>query len=152
MLDKGSPHERLKVIDPDLALDVETRLNAAMAPIEPGDLETLVSDTLWALSQEIAFGKAVAIGYAELLAKIDRKSFAVFRAAVRKAGRQGPTIGKLFAIHLVPVFLSGDRELLKLISHVLNKTCFAATGGSFQHDWQLFLERCPKNSNLISQR
>ena len=114
MLEEGSPLQRLKLFDPELALQVETQLTAAVVPIEPADLETLVNDTLWALSQEIAFGKAVASGYAQLLAHVDRKSFAVFRAAIRKAGRQGPTVGKIFATHLVPVFMSGDKDLLKL--------------------------------------
>jgi len=114
MRKQGSALYRLKLVDSELALEIETHLSAARRPIEPDDLETLTRDTLWALSHEIAFGKAVAIGYAQVLANRDRKSFAVFRAAIRKAGQKGPTIGKIFATHLVPVFLSGDKQLVKL--------------------------------------
>jgi len=114
MREEGTPLERLQLVDPGLASEVATHLDTAIKPIDPEDLETLVRDTLWALSQEIAFGKAVASGCARILANTSRKSFAIFRAVIRKAGRQGPTVGKILATHLVPVFMSDDADLVRL--------------------------------------
>jgi hypothetical protein len=104
------PLTRLAIADPDLATEVEAILDAAATSVHGNDLALLVDDTLWALSQEIAFGKAVGLGYARLLAGQNR-DIKTFQAIVRKTGRNGPTIGKIMATHLVPVLLSGDEDL-----------------------------------------
>jgi len=105
------PLTRLAIAEPDLAREVEAILDTAATPVHGNDLALLVNDTLWALSQEIAFGRAVGLGYARLLAG-QNPGIKTFQAIVRKAGKNGPTIGKIMATHLVPVLMSGDEDLL----------------------------------------
>ena len=97
--------------DPELATEVETLLDTAVTPVQRKDMDLLVKETLWALSQEIAFGRAVGRGYAQLLAGCNR-GIKTFQSIVRKAGSNGPTVGKIMATHLVPVLLSSDEDLL----------------------------------------
>ncbi len=104
------PLNRLAVADPDFATEVETILNTATTSIHRNDLVLLVNDTLWALSQEIAFGRAVGLGYAQLLA-VRNRGIKTYQSIVRKAGRDGPTVGKILAAHLVPVLMSDDEDL-----------------------------------------
>lgn len=111
MVEEDHPLSRLALADPDLAADVETILAAATSAVQQNDLAMLVQETLWALSQEIAFGRAVGRGYAQLLAARCRGTGA-FQSVVRKAGGNGPTLGKIMATHLVPVLLSDDGDLL----------------------------------------
>jgi hypothetical protein len=86
-------------------------LDMAGTSVRQNDLAMLVKETLWALSQEISFGRAVGRGYAQLVAARNL-GIKTFQAIVRKAGRNGPTVGKIMATHLVPVLLSGDEALL----------------------------------------
>jgi hypothetical protein len=104
------PLTRLAVADPGFAAEVETILKTAATSVHQNDLVLLVNDTLWALSQEIAFGRAVGLGYAQLLAVRNRKIKA-YQSIVRKAGRNGPTVGKILATHLAPVLMSDDEDL-----------------------------------------
>ena len=104
------PLNRLVVADPDFATEVETILNTATTSVHRNDLVLLVNDTLWALSQEIAFGRAVGLGYAQLLA-VRYRGIKTYQSIVRKAGRNGPTVGKILATHLVPVLMSDDEDL-----------------------------------------
>jgi nitric oxide reductase NorD protein len=104
------PLTRLAVADPGFAAEVETILKTAATSVHQNDLVLLVNDTLWALSQEISFGRAVGLGYAQLLAVRNRKIKA-YQSIVRKAGRNGPTVGKILATYLVPVLMSDDEDL-----------------------------------------
>ncbi len=108
MYREDHPLNRLAIAEPDLAAEVEAILATASA--HGNDLVLLVNDTCWALSQEIAFGRAVGLGYARLLAAKNR-GLKTFQTIVRKSGKHGPTIGKLMATHLVPVLLSKDEDL-----------------------------------------
>jgi len=111
MLRENHPLARLSIADPDLAADISAILDSTPLSDRGTDLDSLVKDALWALSQEIGFGKAVGIGYAQLLAGRNR-GIQTYQSIIRNAGRNGPTVGKLLAIHLVPVLMSDDRELL----------------------------------------
>ena len=104
------PLTRLATADPDLAAEVEAILDTAATPVHEKDLVLLVNDALWALSQEIAFGRAVGLGYARLMT-VQNRGIKTFQRIVRKDGKNGPTIGKLMATHLVPVLMSGDEDL-----------------------------------------
>ena len=73
MCHEDHPLTRLAVADPDFATDVETILDTATTSVHRNDLVLLVNETLWAFSQEIAFGRAVGIGYAQLLAVQNRR-------------------------------------------------------------------------------
>jgi len=111
MCHENSPLTRLALADPGLASEFEFPLAAAHVSIHHDDLELIVNDTLWALSQENAFGKAVAKGYARLIANAAPPCITTFRDIIKKAGKQGPTEGKLMATYLVPVLESRDPKL-----------------------------------------
>ena len=111
MCHEDHPLSCLAGADPDLATEVKTILDTAVTPVQRNELALLVKETLWALSQEIAFGRAVGRGYAQLLAGRNR-GIKTFQSIVRKAGSNGPTVGKIMATHLVPVLLSDDQDLL----------------------------------------
>ena len=66
------PLNRLAIADPDLVAEVEAILDTAATPVREKDLVLLVNDALWALSQEIAFGRAVGLGYARLMTVLNR--------------------------------------------------------------------------------
>ena len=111
MLPEDHPLAPLSVADPELATDISIILDNAPSSVRGTDLDSLVTDTLWALSQEVGFGKAVGIGYAQLLAGRNW-GIQTYQSIIRDAGGNGPTVGKLMAIYLVPVLMTDDRELL----------------------------------------
>jgi nitric oxide reductase NorD protein len=111
MQPEDHPLARLFVADPDLGAHISTLLDGAPDPVPQNDLSLLVNETLWALSQEITFGKTVGMGYAQLLA-VQNRGIQTYQSIVREAGKNGPTLGKLMAKHLVPVLTSADKGLL----------------------------------------
>ena len=111
MLPEDHPLAPLSIADPELATDISIILDNAPASVRGTDLDSLVKDTLWALSQEVGFGKSVGIGYAQLLAGRNW-GIQTYQSIIRDAGGNGPTVGKLMAIYLVPVLMTDDRGLL----------------------------------------
>ncbi len=114
------PLKQLAIADPDLAANVKTLLDQKAAPVPLEDIALLVDETLWALSEEISFGRAVALGYADLSGEADAQMIARYRDLVREFGRKGPTMGRIMATHLVPVCKYGDNRLLKYFLHTLD--------------------------------
>ncbi|NQT69735.1 MAG: hypothetical protein HQ552_09155, partial [Desulfobacteraceae bacterium] len=112
--------KQLAIADPDLAANVKTLLDQKAAPVPLEDIALLVDETLWALSEEISFGQAVALGYAGLSGEADAQMIARYRDLVREFGRKGPTVGRIMATHLVPVCKYGDNRLLKHFLHTLD--------------------------------
>jgi len=112
MCHEDHPLTRLAIADPDFATDIETILDTATTAVHRNDLVLLVNETLWALSQEIAFGRAVGMGYARLLA-VQNRRIKTYRSIVRKAGKDGPTVGKILATYLVSVLISDDQDLFE---------------------------------------
>ncbi|MFZ0611935.1 MAG: hypothetical protein WAM73_06850, partial [Desulfobacterales bacterium] len=117
--DHRKPLEALRLLDPDLAAAVQKQLGK----FDPADsavvAELLVEDTLWGLDREISFGEAIADGYLRLMPRGEAAVIANYHRRVRAAGGRGTTIGRLTAIHLVPVLLDGDRALLRLFSEAV---------------------------------
>jgi len=110
----NDPLKHLAIADPDLAGSVQTLLEQKPSPVSPADTALLVNETLWALSEEISFGQAVARGYAELSGEVEDQKIECYRDLVRRFGRQGPTLGRIMATHLVPVCKHGDDRLPSL--------------------------------------
>ena len=79
----------------------------------------LFDDVVWALTQESAFGKAVADGYLRLLTALNGWVPPEYRRLIRKAGANGPTLGKLMAIHLVPVLTCSNTRMPELFLDTL---------------------------------
>lgn len=114
--DHREPIEALRLLDPELAAAVQQQLER----FDPADsavvAELLVEDTLWGLDREISFGEAIAAGYLRLMPRVAVAVLKDYHHRVRAAGGRGATIGRLLAIHLVPVLLDGDHVLLRLFS------------------------------------
>ncbi|MGB8427269.1 MAG: hypothetical protein WCD88_15895, partial [Desulfobacterales bacterium] len=114
--DHREPIEALRLLDPELAAAVQRQLQRFDPASSATVTELLVEDTLWGLGREISFGEAIAAGYLRLMSRGAAAVLATYHRRVRAAGGRGATIGRLTAIHLVPVLLDGDRDLLRLFS------------------------------------
>lgn len=100
----------LRPADPDLAAAVAARLARKAAPVSREALDQLVEEALWALGVEVSFGRAVALGYAELVGEVPFERLESFRGCLRNAGDTGPTLGRIMAECLPPVLAHGDAE------------------------------------------
>ena len=105
--------EKLFIADPVIADRVQTALQCKKGK---GDFQAaviMVDETIWALSREATFGKAVAMGFVELLGDTDTAGIRRYAQIVHGAGVQGPAIGRLMATYLVPVIRQGRGALLE---------------------------------------
>ena len=109
----------LQEIDPDLFSAVKTSLKSKDIAGLEGDVAILVEETIWALSLEKSFGQTVARGYSNLIGEVCSIHFHRYRDLVRSFGKQGPTLGRMVAEHLVPVLMHGDGPFLKLFLQTL---------------------------------
>jgi nitric oxide reductase NorD protein len=108
-------HKSLEVLalaDPGLAASVAERLKRKTAPVDPELLDQLVAESLKALASEESFGRAVALGYAELIGEVSFSALEAYRCSLRGAGDIGPTLGRIMAECLPPVIVKGDAETL----------------------------------------
>ena len=64
------PLKKLALADPELARVVKTVLDRKKRKVSLPELELLVEETLWGVSQEINFGRALAKGYADLAGEV----------------------------------------------------------------------------------
>ena len=116
---KENPLDKLAVADPDLADTITAIIEAKRIPIAAESTTLMVEETLWALSQEISFGHAVALGYADFLGVENKEKIKDYKDLVRKFGNQGPALGKIMATHLVPVLRYGNKRLLERVLQVV---------------------------------
>ena len=104
--------ETLFAADPQLAEAVKARLLEKEALVDEQTVEVLVAESIRSLCQEISFGRSVGLGMAELAGRVSPEYLLEYRDIVRQAAREGPTLGRIMATHLVAVFLHGSRSLL----------------------------------------
>lgn len=104
--------DSLRLADPGLAASVAERLRRKPPPVGSEFLDQLVAETLWALAIEVSFGRAVALGYAELIGEVSRSALDAYRCSLHHAGDTGPTLGRIMAECLPPVLVNGDAETL----------------------------------------
>jgi nitric oxide reductase NorD protein len=112
-MNKKNPLKLLAIADPDLADMVSAGLKNKKRPVSSGNIKMLVDETLWGMSSEISFGYAIAEGYTKLIEDINHDKLLQYCDLTRKAGKIGPTFGRLIAIYLVPVLKHGDGRILK---------------------------------------
>lgn len=106
--------KRLSTADPVVAEKVIDALKKNGNGLSVQQIGLLVEEAIWGLTQEQAFGEAVAQGFARLLGQVDDARIDRYRILVRRAGQTGPTLGRIMAVHLVPFLLFGDEFLLDL--------------------------------------
>jgi nitric oxide reductase NorD protein len=117
---------RLAAADPDLAREVGAIVKAH-GPVSADRMTLLVEETLWGLSQEKAFGAALAKGYARLVGGFSDSKIEFFRQRVRAYGRQGATVGRVMAQHLLPVLVHGSHDLAPTFCDVFDTMCRMGT-------------------------
>ena len=104
--------EPLALADPESAAAVAARLARKTAPVSRMALDRLVEDALWALGVEVSFGRAVALGCAELVGEVPPERLETFRGCLHAAADTGPARGRIMAECLPPVLAYGDGETL----------------------------------------
>ncbi len=103
----------LAAADPELAEAVAGRLARKRAPVGPEALEALVVESLRALGEEVSFGRAAALGWADLIVgEVSSGTMETFRSFLRRAIATGPARGRIMAECLPPVLVHGDAETL----------------------------------------
>jgi len=115
----GHPLEKLALADPDLVVELDD-ICPGIEACHSEFLAFLVRDALWGLSQEQAFGRTLARGYARLLQVRAKDLLADYSQAVRRAGARGATLGRVAADHWVPVLLVRDPCLSRQFRRVLD--------------------------------
>lgn len=112
---RRDPLGELDIFDPDTGSMVRRSLGANRANASPEALSVLADETIWALGQEVSFGQAVAQGILSIIQQ-SPTCLQTYRARVRTAGAKGPTLGRLMAIHLVPVLTADHTRIRHLFS------------------------------------
>ncbi|MGB7919912.1 MAG: hypothetical protein WCF40_07620 [Desulfobacterales bacterium] len=110
------PIESLHLLDPDLAATVQRQLERFDPGLSAAVATLLVDDIFWGLAREMSFGQAIAAGYLQLMTRAEFGVLDNYHRLVRAAGARGTSIGRLMAIHLVPVLVAGGRDLLQLFT------------------------------------
>lgn len=106
-----NPLDTLFVADPELGNAVSTIIREKGVYPEDEEYCILVENTLDAISMEISFGYAAAMGYAQLIGSVSRPTLDIFTKWLKSEGETGPTLGKLIALHLPVVLLQKDSEI-----------------------------------------
>lgn len=105
--------DRLHLAEPKVAGRLSKELKGMISGISPPSMALLVEDTIWGLSQEESFGRAICDGYITLLKKKSRPpAFETFSKLIRLEGREGPTMGRIMASAAVPVLVCDDPDIL----------------------------------------
>ena len=92
-MNQEKPLKLLAMADPDLADTVSKGLKKKKQSFSAESIKFLVDETLWAMSLEISFGRAIAKAYIKLIGNISRPKLLQYRNLTRKAGKIGPTFG-----------------------------------------------------------
>ena len=113
MRNTNDPLQRLAVADPGLSTEVSELLEAAPSGMDPVGLASLVEDTIWGLSLEVAFGRNIALGYSRLIGQGRKDLIDLYATTVKKWGAKGPTVGRIMAEYLATVLLFGSGNFLQ---------------------------------------
>ncbi|OQY04637.1 MAG: hypothetical protein B6I22_09070 [Desulfobacteraceae bacterium 4572_123] len=109
----SDPIEKLYIADPVIAAWVQENLQRKNVAAGFKERALMADETIWALSREITFGKAVATGFTSLLGKTNTAGLGRYAQIVHEAGTKGPAIGRIMATYLVPVILQDRAALLE---------------------------------------
>lgn len=104
--------DHLGVADPQAAERMRGHLGDMDVSADIQRLENVVDTIILALAEEVSYGRTLADGLGRMLAGGGQADQDHYLAWVKQAATQGPTLGTLFARHLVPVMLCGDARLV----------------------------------------
>ena len=102
----------LYTADPEIAEFVYFKLIQKNIELDKYRSELLIKDTIWGLSVEESFGRAVACGHIDLTDS-DMKDVEIYRELVFKAAKTGPSFGKIMALNLIPVLKADEQDFLE---------------------------------------
>jgi nitric oxide reductase NorD protein len=102
-----TPLEKLRLADPETFDQVRERL-VYMAPPPVEKLAWMVNEIIWALAEEVGFGRAYAQGLLRVWSQRP-DALAAYREKVREAARTGATLAQIVAHHAAPVVVAGKR-------------------------------------------
>ena len=94
---------QLKIADPQTHAWVAQRIDQMNPRPSKAFLKQLEEQTIWALSQEQTFGQSVAQGLLVLASTNTDSRVDTYCRLVHQAARTGVTLGRIMAVHLVPV-------------------------------------------------
>lgn len=103
----------LYVADPDFAGEVTAKLTADDISALLPHLREFVDDSVWALSLETTFGRAVAFGFIALVQSGCAHQIPPYHHYIRNFGEKGPGLGKIMAESLVFVLKVNDDGILE---------------------------------------
>ena len=134
-----SAHDELMsmlfIADPETAFMVKEKLSGRLPQVTEKELGMIVEETIWGLSRETAFAHAVATGLIELAGRTAPDHIEMFRFKIREAGAKSAAIGRIMAIHMVPVLMTGDKKLIERFNdttHTLLKIGTYTLGSPFE--------------------
>ena len=104
--------DHLAVADPQAAERMRGHMGGMEASADIPRLENFVDMLILALAEEVSYGRVLADGLGRMLAGGGQADQDRYLAWVKQAATRGPTLGTLFARHLVPVMLCGDARLI----------------------------------------
>ena len=122
-----NPLEQLSIADPETHAWVAAHLERIIPAPSDDLLALLVDNTIQALAQESAFGKAMALGLLSLVENKCENCITVYLDIIWQAARTGVTLGRILATHLYPV-LTADETLL---NSFLNATTIMQRKGTY---------------------
>ena len=105
------PLHQIDIADPELADDIRATLASGLRDILDEQKTWLVGEIFWAFDQEVSLGHAVGRGCAALMATASEEAVRKYMVEVRNAVENGPTLARILATHLVPVFQQQDESL-----------------------------------------
>ncbi len=111
-METENPFKQIFIADPELADRVKDKLDPKLSPFLSIFSKTLADDIMWGLAQEISFGRAIAMGFVDLIESVGEKQIHAYHQLIRKYGAKGPTLGKIMAEHLVYVLKLRHPDLL----------------------------------------
>ena len=104
--------DHLAVADPQAAECFREHLGGMEASADIHRLGDFVDTLILALAEEVSYGRTLADGLGHMLAGGTRADQDRYLAWVKQAATRGPTLGTLFARHLVPVMLCNDARVV----------------------------------------
>ena len=111
---RNDPLKPLYLFDPEFAQKVKERIDSFQIQSEPASIVLFVEETLWGISQELSFGKAVAEGYLQLMEDSDQQTLDQYKTLIRNAEKDsGPTLARIMAEALVPILKINDPAFLE---------------------------------------
>lgn len=120
-----NPLKQLDIADPQLGREIRNALDRGVNEITRDHQSILVEQVFWGVNQEISLGWALGQGCAALMASVTGDAVRDYLAAIHLAAKKGPTLARILAVHLVPVYQQQDHSLLdrfhKTVSVMLKK-------------------------------